>query len=326
MGVVLRARDPDLRRPLAIKMLLEEHQGRPELVQRFREEARLTGQLQHPGVPPVMELGALPDGRPFFAMKLIEGRTLAELLRPAGASPAPCSPDDLPRFLRYFEIVCQTVGYAHSRGVIHRDLKPSNVMVGAFGEVQVMDWGLAKVLGERSSLARRASEGPTPSLARRANEDSEGPTPSLARRANTDTQPGQVIGTLAYMAPEQACGEVESLDERADVFGLGAILCVILTGEPPFRGSAHPDERTPPRQGDLSDAFARLDACGADGELVRLARECLAPLREHRPANGAAVAQRVGQYLAGVQQRCARRRWDRPAPKRTPRASASGAA
>jgi tetratricopeptide (TPR) repeat protein len=287
MGVVLRARDPELRRPLAIKMLLEAHQGRAELVHRFREEARLTGQLQHPGVPPVMELGELPDGRPFFAMKLIEGRTLADLLRSAGASPAPCAPHDLPRFLRYFETVCQTVGYAHSRGVIHRDLKPQNVMVGAFGEVQVMDWGLAKVLGEHSSLARRASKGDRP---------------ALARRAHSDTEPGQVIGTLAYMAPEQACGEVEELDERADVFGLGAILCVILTGEPPFRESAHPDGLTR-LPGDLSDAFARLDGCGADAELVRLARECLAPLREHRPANGAAVAQSVGQYLAGVQQR-----------------------
>src|SRR5262249_22063169 len=109
MGVVLRARGPDLGPALAIKVLLEAHQGRPELVQRFRAEARLTGQLQHPGVPPVMELGQMPDGRPFFAMKLIEGRTLADLLRSAGASPAPCPPHDLPRFLRHFQVVCPTV-------------------------------------------------------------------------------------------------------------------------------------------------------------------------------------------------------------------------
>ena len=146
MGVVLRARDPELRRILAVKVLLECHRGDAGLERRFREEAQITGQLQHPGVPPVHEIGVLPDGRPFFAMKLIKGRTLAELLQ---ERPTPTT--DLPRFLAIFEQVCQTLAYAHSKDVIHRDLKPANVMVGAFNEVQVMDWGLAKVARRRAS-------------------------------------------------------------------------------------------------------------------------------------------------------------------------------
>src|SRR5689334_1648079 len=141
MGAVLKGRDPDLGRDLAVKVLLESHEDRPDMVRRFVEEAQIGGQLQHPGIVPVYELGVFADRRPYFTMKLVNGRTLAELLRER-----PDPGHDRPRFLGIFEQVCQTVAYAHARGVIHRDLKPSNVMVGAFGEVQVMDWGLAKVL------------------------------------------------------------------------------------------------------------------------------------------------------------------------------------
>jgi hypothetical protein len=136
MGVVLRAWDPDLHRPLAVKILMEAHAHQSDLARRFHEEAQITGQLQHPGIPPIHEVGVLPDGRPFFAMKLIRGQTLAEQL-----CRRPQPGEDLPRWLAIFGQVCQTLAYAHSKGVIHRDLKPSNVMVGAFGEVQVMDWG-----------------------------------------------------------------------------------------------------------------------------------------------------------------------------------------
>ena len=131
------------------------HRDKPELIRRFLEEAQIGGQLQHPGIVPVYELGAFADGRPYFAMKLVKGRTLAELL----AESQDARPTDLPRFLSIFEQVCQTMAYAHARGVIHRDLKPSNVMVGAFGEVQVMDWGLAKVLprAARPTTPRPAS-------------------------------------------------------------------------------------------------------------------------------------------------------------------------
>jgi hypothetical protein len=143
MGAVLKGHDPDLGRDLAVKVLLESHEDKPELVRRFVEEAQIGGQLQHPGIVPVYELGAFADRRPYFTMKLVKGRTLASLLA-LRESPA----HDLPRFVSIFESICQTVAYAHARGVIHRDLKPSNVMVGSFGEVQVMDWGLAKILKE----------------------------------------------------------------------------------------------------------------------------------------------------------------------------------
>jgi serine/threonine protein kinase len=143
MGAVLKGRDPDLGRDLAVKVLLEGHRDKPDLLRRFVEEAQIGGQLQHPGIVPVYELGTFADSRPYFTMKLVKGRTLAQLLK---ERPSPC--DELPRLLGIFEQVCQTVSYAHARGVIHRDLKPTNIMVGSFGEVQVMDWGLAKVLKE----------------------------------------------------------------------------------------------------------------------------------------------------------------------------------
>src|SRR5215831_2997240 len=144
MGVVFKARDLSLDRDVAVKLLQDGYAADSPVARRFADEARITAQLQHPGVPPVHDLGTLPDGRPFLAMKLIKGSTLDHLL---AARPNPAHGRG--RFVAAFEQVCQAVAYAHAHDVIHRDLKPSNVMVGAFGEVQVMDWGLAKVLGAR---------------------------------------------------------------------------------------------------------------------------------------------------------------------------------
>jgi tetratricopeptide (TPR) repeat protein len=281
---VLRAHDPDLERPLAVKVLLGKHQGNAPLERRFLEEARLTGQLQHPAIPPVHEVGRLDDGRPFFAMKLIKGHTLARLLeRRQGPG------EELPRWLGVFTAVCQGVAYAHSKGVIHRDLKPANVMVGAFGEVQVMDWGLAKVLGagecaEETAEASRLTTGRT-------------------EEVQPWSQVGDVLGTYAYMAPEQARGAVDELDPRSDVFGLGAMLCVILTGEPPYRGSNGRQLHGQAQRAELSEALGRLDGCGADREVVALARCCLAPAREDRPADAGEVARALVAYQAGVQER-----------------------
>jgi serine/threonine-protein kinase len=299
VGVVLQGRDPDLERPLAIKALREEHRHNPDLARRFVEEAKITGQLQHPGVPPVHELGRLPDGRPYFAMKLVKGRTLADLL--AGrADPR----QDLPRFLAIFEQVCQTEAYAHARRVIHRDLKPANVMVGSFGEVQVMDWGMAKVLSPGgdtgASQDRQAPEGDTVIRTGRSGSTAEA------------SQAGTVLGTPSFMPPEQARGEVDKIDERADVFGLGAILCVILTGRPPYTGSAY-EVHGRATAGDLAGAFARLDGCGADAELAQLGKECLAAEREDRPRDAGAVARRVVAYQAGVQERLRRAELERVA-------------
>jgi tetratricopeptide (TPR) repeat protein len=293
MGQVFRAFDPELGRALAVKVLLERHRGQPELERRFRAEAQITGQLQHPGIPPVHEVGRLADGRPFFALKLIQGRTLADLLkeRPRGADATPLL-HDLPRFLGVFEQVCQALAYAHSRGVIHRDLKPANVMVGAFGEVQVMDWGLAKV------------------LARAAPAEGNGP-PAEAEVVRTlrtapgepGSQAGVVLGTPAYMPPEQARGEVGRLDERCDVFGLGTILCEVLTGQPPYVAPENWEVHLQAVQGDLADAHRRLEASGAEPELVGLARRCLAADPAERPRNAGEVAREVSNYLASVAER-----------------------
>ena len=284
MGVVLRARDLTLGRHLAVKILLGQAGEHSGLEQRFLEEAQVMGQLQHPGVPPVHQLGRLTDGRPFFSMKLVRGRTLAQLLaqrRSAG--------DELPRFLDIFAQVCQTLGYAHSRGILHRDLKPANIMVGAFNEVQVMDWGLAKVLHRPAEGSADAQPASTIFTVRTAAE-------GLA------SQPGMVAGTLAYMAPEQARGEVASLDERADVFGLGALLCEILTGQPPYRGSREA-VHWQASHAELEDALNRLQASGADAELLTLARDCLARDREARPRHAGVVADRLTAYQRGVQER-----------------------
>jgi serine/threonine-protein kinase len=303
MGAVLRGRDMDLNREIAVKVLLETHRGRTELLQRFVEEAQIGGQLQHPGVVPVYELGVFPDKRPYFTMKLVKGRTLAALLAER-ADPA----QDWPRFLKIFEQVCQTLAYAHSRGVIHRDLKPLNVMVGAFGEVQVMDWGLAKVVtGSGTPGLEKAATPEDASVirtVRSAAESRQGSSP--------DTNAGSVLGTPAYMPPEQARGQVNCLDERCDVFGLGAILCEILTGQPPYVGDAT-QVLCQAMLGDLENAFARLDACKADVELLRLAKRCLDPKLEARPRDAGELAAKLSAYLESVEARLRRAELERAA-------------
>jgi serine/threonine-protein kinase len=279
MGVVLRARDPELNRDLAVKVLRPGLRDCPEAVRRFVEEAQITAQLPHPGVVPVHDIGRDEQGLPFLVMKLVRGRTLEELL----AGPR----DEQARWLGVFEQVCQAVAFAHSRRVIHRDLKPSNVMVGRFGEVQVMDWGLAKVL----TTASRGSQPP---------EISEVQT---VRQLEAGAYTQGALGTPSYMAPEQAGGEWERVDERADVFGLGGILCAILTGRPPYEGTSREEVMGKALRGEVAGAFARLDGCGADAELVALAKECLSPEIAQRPGDAGAVARRVAAYQQGVQDR-----------------------
>jgi serine/threonine-protein kinase len=290
MGVVLKGRDPDLGRDLAVKVLLEAHKEKPDLVRRFVEEAQIGGQLQHPGVVPVYELGTFGDRRPYFTMKLVKGQTLAELLADWESLA-----DDLPRLLGIFEQVCQTMAYAHARDVIHRDLKPSNVMVGSFGEVQVMDWGLAKVL-PRGGVVADAEAGKV------EVHETVIATARSGDRSNL-SQTGSVMGTPAYMAPEQARGELDRTDERADVFALGSILCEILTGQPAFVGRSSGEIHRKAALGDLADARNRLEGSGVDAELVALARDCVAAEPEDRPREAGAVAARIRAYLTGVQEK-----------------------
>jgi serine/threonine-protein kinase len=291
MGAVYRGYDQALRRETAVKVLLARHLDQPDHVRRFHEEAWIAGQLQHPGVVPVYDVGRLGEGQPYFIMKLVDGRTLAELLdRRTNRG------QNRPRFLKIFEQVCQTMAYAHSRGVIHRDLKPSNIMVGEFGEVQVMDWGLARVLdaGPESPAGPRSD--------RRLHRD---PRKTLSWN-------GDAVGTPPYMAPEQARAETD-LDERCDVFGLGAILCEILTGRPPFDGATATVSFHQAAKADLADAYQRLAACADDPELVALARDCLSADRAARPRDAGAVADRMTAYLAGVESRMRQAEQDRAA-------------
>ncbi|MEA2629869.1 MAG: eukaryotic-like serine/threonine-protein kinase [Chloroflexota bacterium] len=294
VGVVLKGRDADLGREVAIKTLRAEYAASPAMVRRLVEEAQIGGQLQHPGVLPVYEMGLDASRRPYFTMKLVRGRTLAALLHDR-ADPA----QERRRFLMIFEQVCQTVAYAHARGVVHRDLKPSNVMVGAFGEVQVVDWGLAKVLD-------RAEVADVPTAGDRHTPAGEIEIATVrSGTPGTHSQAGSVLGTPAYMAPEQARGEVEDLDERCDVFALGAILFEILTGRPPYLGTS-PEVLRQAAEGRLEDAFGRLEACGAEGDLVRIARTCLSIEREGRCRDAGIVARDVGAYLASAEERARR--------------------
>jgi tetratricopeptide (TPR) repeat protein len=286
MGVVHRARDTRLQRDVAVKILRAQFATDGPAAHRFLGEARVTAQLQHPGVPPVHQVGALPDGRPFLVMKLIKGQTLAELLAGGRA--------DRGRLLAAFEQVCQAVAFAHSKGVVHRDLKPSNVMVGAFGEVQVMDWGLAKLLAGGDRERPEPGGGGTASASSVTASDSG---------AGDGTRTGTILGTPAYMPPEQATGAVDRVDERSDVFGLGAILCTVLTGQPPYTGTDFESTHQLAAQARLGDAFARLDACGADPGLVGLCKRCLAAEKADRPADADGVARAVAGLRAAADER-----------------------
>jgi tetratricopeptide (TPR) repeat protein len=300
MGVVYRARDVALDRHVAVKLLSDHYPVGSITAQRFLTEARITGQLQHPGVPAVHQVGTLHGGRPFLAMKLIKGDTLEELLK---ARPDPSA--DRGRYVAIFEQVCQAVGYAHSHRVIHRDIKPGNVMVGAFGEVQVMDWGLAKALGEEV-----APGGAAPADAGTTRAWTEiSPTPG----SGSHTQAGSTVGTLAYISPEQAIGEIDKVNERSDVFGLGALLAVILTGKPPYVGESSAAVRVLAVRGTLDDCFARLDASGAEPELVGLCKRCLAFEPGDRPRDAGEVAQAVARWRTAAEERARAAERDRAA-------------
>jgi tetratricopeptide (TPR) repeat protein len=295
MGVIYRATDTALGREVAVKVLQEKYAPYSGAALRFADEARITGQLQHPGIPPVHDLGILPDGRPFLAMKLIKGQTLGELLAARSDVSA-----ERGRFVAVFEAVCQALAYAHAHGVIHRDLKPANVMVGAFGEVQVMDWGLAKVLGARPA------ETSDPLATISGTE-----VRSLRDSDDVLTQTGSVLGTPAFMPPEQAIGAIDQIDAQSDVFGLGGVLAAILTGRPPFQADTAEKSRQLAAQGKVQECFARLDGCGADPELVALAKSCLGPEKADRPADAGEVARAVAALRAAADERARKAERDR---------------
>ena len=255
MGSVWEAEDPDLARSVAVKVLdLPDDSG--DLAARLRLEARVLARLEHPGIVPVHDVGSLPDGRPYYAMKLVRG----ERLDAAAARLA-----TLPERLRLFLRVCEPVAFAHARGVVHRDLKPENVMVGPFGEVLVLDWGIARVLSDAG--AERSGRGG----AEPAGEATEKAPPAAGTAA------GSVLGTPGFMAPEQARGE-DGVDHRADVFALGALLAALVGETVPAsrRLAAIVARATAARQG---ERYADVPSLAADvtrlldGEPVTAYRE-----------------------------------------------------
>jgi serine/threonine protein kinase len=289
MGEVVLQMDRNIGRAVAKKML-HPHVDRPVSIQRFIREARVQGQLEHPAVVPVHDFGLDAEGRLFFSMKLIRGRTLGDILNGlSNKSPAVVLSFSRHKLLSAFVQVCLAVEYAHKRGVIHRDLKPNNVMLGDFGEVYVLDWGLAKLT--------RLPE----------SEDAEATAPKDTASSESPemTSDGDLLGTPLYMAPEQLKGKHAILDERADVFALGVLLFEILTLEPFRRGSAltimvGEEKSTSPERPSrrVADVPAELDDLCASA----LVRDPAGRLGSAR-----ALADGVERYLEGDRDLVARR-------------------
>ncbi|QDS90595.1 Serine/threonine-protein kinase PknB [Rosistilla ulvae] len=263
MGAIFSARDLQLSRKVAIKVLRADRSANTPARQGFVDEARIMSFLSHPGVTPIYECGTCQDGRPYYVMKLIDGRTLADMLASQTFSTS--------HLVYIFADVCQTVAFAHSRGVMHLDLKPGNVMVGEFGEVHVMDWGLARFEGEPP----------------------EGTDLTGESFGNQPTK-GTVNGTPGYMSPEQARGR--KLDPRSDVFSLGAMLCEILIGHAPYEGNNVRQIHKSAMKGSTQGAIDVLNESAQDCALVRLAKQCLSRRSKDRPQSAVEVAQAMAAY------------------------------
>ena len=228
LGIVSVAMDDELDREVAFKEIKHEFADHPTNRARFVLEAEITGKLEHPGIVPIYGLGHAPDGSPYYAMRFIRGDSLADAINrfhdPAGPFIDPVKRSlQLRELLGRFLDVCDAMAYAHSRGVLHRDLKPGNVMLGPFGETLVVDWGLALAL-------ERVPEG---------HDSAHGAIkPTKTESSSLPDEKGAVVGTLAYMPPEQAEGNLDKLGPRSDVYGLGAILYDLLTGKFPNTGDS----------------------------------------------------------------------------------------
>jgi tetratricopeptide (TPR) repeat protein len=304
LGEVYVAEDTELHREVALKEIKRQHADRRDARSRFVLEGEITGRLEHPGVVPVYGLGAHADGRPYYAMRLIQGESFgAAIACFHRQSPGRFDSLEFRQLLGRFLAVCQAVAYAHSRGVLHRDLKPANVMLGHYGETLVVDWGLAKVLG----WADDGAAGPGQAKFLRPSGAEEGQTVGA-------------VGTPAFMSPEQAAGKVDELGPATDVYGLGATLYALLTNQPPFEGSVDqvlPQvERgawVPPRQRNAA-VPAALDA---------VCRKAMALRPEGRYASALELAADLDHWLADEPVEAYRepagarlRRWVRKHPRK----------
>jgi WD40 repeat protein/serine/threonine protein kinase len=302
MGAILRVWDEDLRRTLAMKVILGKENpaspgGTPPFDERslgrFLEEAQVTGQLDHPGVVPVHELGLDATGRVYFTMRLVKGRDLKKIIDLVREGKEGWT---VTKALSSIVKVCEAMAYAHSKGVIHRDLKPGNIMVGRFGETYVMDWGLARVVGREDRRDIRLQEPiHTSTVLTEQSRGRDDPDSPLL------TMDGTVVGTPAYMSPEQARGEIEHVGVRSDVYSVGAMLYHLLTGRMPYvlpgvRASAHAVWRWviegPPRP---------VHALQPDvpAELVAICEKAMARDAEQRYADTMQIAEDILAYLEG---------------------------
>jgi formylglycine-generating enzyme required for sulfatase activity/serine/threonine protein kinase len=312
VGRVVRARDRAIGRPVALKTLQEGAGATPGQTARFVEEARITGQLEHPSVIPIYDLGVLGDGQPFYAMRVVGRTSLKDVLR----DPARRADWSFARLCGAFVQVCRAMAYAHTRGVVHRDLKPGNILLGQYGEVYVADWGIAKVLRapgapgapgapaeEDGQTPTRPGGGVTPTP---EGSTGERPAPWGSEGAARDgTQMGSSLGTPGYMPPEQVRGEWDRLDHRADLFALGAVLYEMLTGRRPFEGRSAFEvlEATVHRE----PLAPRALRPGCPLVLEELCGRMLQKRAEDRPGSAAEVAAEVEAYLEGAKERERRR-------------------
>ena len=292
-AVVWRVRDRNLQRQSAIKYLMDSQNNR-EMRSRLRREARICAKLVHPGIVPIHELSNFEDGRPFVCMKLIEGKTLLQLLN---SSPPPSTE----RLIEVFTNACQAMAYAHDQNVIHRDLSPSNIMVGLFGEVQIMDWGLAKDLAKTESDEEEDNLPNHDRVPVHGNKLQSAES-STMRIQGEQTLVGSVFGTIAYLSPEQACGDTDKIDKRSDVFSLGAILCRLLTGSPPYENADPAKLLKLAQEAELVPAILRL--CKSKfRDLSRLAMRCMSVDPNSRPKDAMAIVAELHRIRVATQRR-----------------------
>jgi serine/threonine protein kinase/Tfp pilus assembly protein PilF len=240
LGEVHVAQDCELHREVALKRIRDEYADDPDSRHRFLREAEITGGLEHPGIVPVYGLGQSADGRPYYAMRFIQGNSLKQAIERFHQAEGPKrDPGErtlaLRELLGRFVAVCNAVAYAHSRGVLHRDLKPDNVMLGPYGETLVVDWGLAKPVAKSGEPEASATQGAEPGVSATAAE--QAPLRPTVPGGAQPSQEGQVMGTPAYMPPEQAAGRLDQLGAASDVYSLGATLYCLLTGQAAFENS-----------------------------------------------------------------------------------------
>ena len=303
MGAILEVFDEDLRRRLAMKVIVDRATGDhesshdqvpPALLARFLEEAQVTGQLDHPGIVPVHELGLDARGQVYFTMRLVQGRDLEAIFGLVAQEREGWSTT---RALGVLLKVCEAMAYAHQKGVVHRDLKPANVMVGRFGEVYVMDWGLARVRGHADRHdVRIRTDAPAPRVQTDRRVASEAPGDGALY-----TMDGEIVGTPSYMAPEQARGRVEAIDERTDVFAVGAMLYRLLAGAAPHtvRGETAAAAEVLARVLEGPPRPLEQLAGDAPAELVAICDKAMAPAPEQRYPDMLALAEDLRAFLEG---------------------------